>query len=87
MQIKNKTSKNTQKTADLNLYEATCNASYELISVPGIALLRSMGIINKLTVYKKYRYAFGGPVILMIDHSQVAVGKEIASQIQVKEVS
>ena len=81
------TGKNVTSRLSQNLYEAACNANYELISVPDINLLKSMGIHAKLQVHKKYRYAFGGPVILKIDHGQIAVGKEVASQIQVREVS
>lgn len=76
----------TNPAKKISLYDVVCNANYKLVSVPANALLSSMGIDDSFPVYKKYQYRFGGPVIIMSDHSEIAIGKDIAVQIQVSEV-
>lgn len=68
-----------------NIYQAKNNKYYVIESVPDAPLLLSLGIEPNMRVFKKYSYRLGGPVILNIDMCQIAVGKDIAQKIMVKE--
>ena len=70
-----------------NLYQAKKNNVFQVASVPNIKLLENLGLRKGTQVFVKGRYAFGGPVLLRVQNSfVVAVGKDIATQIAVKEV-
>ena len=70
----------------INLYEARMNKPLNVISVPNVGLLQNLGIRVGTKIAVKNRYALGGPVLLRIEDAfTVAVGKDIAAQIAVKE--
>ncbi len=58
---------------------------YTIVSVPNISLLKSLGVRENDTIYKKQSYFFGGPTLLEIDSREIAIGNQIASLIQVEE--
>ena len=69
-----------------NLYEANIDEALEVISVPNIRLLKSLGVRCGTKMAIQNRYSFGGPVLLKIEGAySVAIGKDIATQIAVKE--
>lgn len=71
-----------------NLYEANIDEALEVVSVPNIALLKSLGVRKGVKLAVQTRYSFGGPVLLkMEDAYSVAIGKDIATQIAVKEAT
>ncbi|MCL2376543.1 MAG: ferrous iron transport protein A [Defluviitaleaceae bacterium] len=71
----------------INLYEAKKNGVFQVTSVPDIGLLENLGLRNGTKVVVESRYALGGPVLLRIENTfAVAIGKDIATQIAVKEV-
>ncbi|NLW17777.1 MAG: ferrous iron transport protein A [Firmicutes bacterium] len=69
-----------------DLYGACVGKQYTVEEVPATALLSCLGICPKSVVRKKYCYRMGGPVLLQVGSREVAVGKDIASQIIVREV-
>ena len=69
-----------------NLYEAPAERMYEISEMPDTGLLESLGVRLKAYVYKKYAYSFGGPVLVTIDDSKIAIGKDVARKICVREV-
>ncbi len=69
-----------------DLYRADEGKQYAIKQVPPAALLSCLGICPDSIVQKKYRYRFGGPVLLQVGSREVAVGKDIASHILVEEV-
>jgi Fe2+ transport system protein FeoA len=72
----------------INLYETKKNGTFHVVSVPDVGLLQSLGLRVGTKVRVESRYAFGGPVLLRVEDSfAVAVGKDIATQIAVKEVA
>lgn len=73
------------KNESKNIYQAKCNNYYIINSIPGAPLLQSLGIAPNMRVYKKYAYGLGGPVLLEVDMSQIAIGKDLAKQIVVSE--
>jgi Fe2+ transport system protein FeoA len=70
-----------------NLYEAEQNHKFQVASVPNVGLLKNLGVRNGTKVIVQNRYALGGPVLLRVEDAySVAIGKDIATQIAVKEV-
>ena len=71
-----------------NLYESKKMCDYEVASVPEIGLLQNLGLRVGTTITVQNRYILGGPVLLRVNGAySVAVGKDIAIQIAVKEVA
>jgi len=71
-----------------NLYEAQKNKRLHVVSVPNIGLLKNLGLRNGTEITIKNRYALGGPVLLRVEGTySIAIGKDIATQIAVQEVS
>ena len=72
----------------INLYEAKKHNVFQVASVPNVGLLQSMGLRVGTKVAVQNRYALGGPVLLKVESTySVAIGKDIATQIAVKEVA
>ena len=75
-------------SAIMNLYEAKKNGSFKVASVPNIGLLQNLGLCVDTNITVQGRYALGGPVLLRVEDAfAVAIGKDIATQIAVKEVA
>ena len=73
---------------ETNLYTAPKNGVFTVISVPNIDLLENLGVRVGASIAMQNRYALGGPVLLRVENAySVALGKDIAQQITVKEVS
>lgn len=73
-------------TAVVNLYDAKKDGIFHLASLPDVGLLESLGLRVGTRVTIQSRYALGGPVLLRVEDAfAVAVGKDIAEQIAVKE--
>lgn len=68
-----------------NIYAAEPQKNYVVQSVPKANLLPCLGIFPKSIVTKNYRYRLGGPVLLKVGNRQVAIGKDLAKNILVKE--
>jgi len=72
----------------MNLYQAKKNGIFQVISAPNINLLESLGLRNGTRILVQHRYALGGPVLLRVENAfTIAIGKDIATQIEVKEVT
>ncbi|MCL1863548.1 MAG: ferrous iron transport protein A [Defluviitaleaceae bacterium] len=72
----------------LNLYKAKKGRGLCVVSVPDIDLLQNLGLREGTNISVKNRYALGGPVLLRVEKSfSVAIGKDIATQISVKETN
>ena len=74
--------------AVVNLYEANKNVSFKVEYLPDIGLLQSLGLRVGSKVTVRSRYAFGGPVLLRVEDAfSVAIGKDIATQVALKEIA
>lgn len=72
----------------MSLYEAKKLGSFQVASVPGIQLLENMGLRVGTKITLENRYTMGGPVLLKVEDAYVlAIGKDIAQQIAVRETS
>ncbi len=68
-----------------NLYQAENGKHYYIEALGDNKLLHSLGIYQGALVKKVITYALGGPVLLMVDQREVAVGKAYALAISVRE--
>ena len=72
----------------ISLYEAKKNSCFQVKSMPDIGLLENIGLRVGSVITIQNRYALGGPVLLRIEDAfAVALGKDIAAQITVREVA
>ena len=72
----------------MSLYEARKQGVFQVASVPQIQLLENMGLRTGTQITVQNRYKLGGPVLLLVENSyNIALGKDIAQQITVKEVA
>lgn len=70
----------------INLYQAKKDTPLYVTTVPSIGLLNNLGLRVGTQLYIKNRYPLGGPLLLQIEDSfSIAIGKDIATQIAVKE--
>lgn len=71
----------------VNLYTANAGNVFQVTKMPSIGLLENIGLRVGTKVSVRHRYALGGPVLLHVEDSfSVAIGKDIATHITVKEV-
>ena len=71
----------------ISLYDAKKNSPFQVASIPQIQLLENMGLRIGTQVTVQNRYALGGPVLLRVEEAyDLALGKDIALQIAVKEL-
>ena len=76
------------KNKTINLYTAKNTGTFQVVSVPDINLLENLGVRAGTQITIQNRYALGGPVLLRInDAYSIALGKDIARQITVKEIA
>ncbi|SCG84309.1 hypothetical protein DW1_2749 [Proteiniborus sp. DW1] len=75
--------KNSKKSAD-SIYYAKDDFQYVITSAPELGILKSLGIVKNAIVRKKMTHRMGGPVLLMVESSEIAVGKDIAEKIMVR---
>lgn len=71
------------------IYTAQKNKNYVIChipnNIPNISLLKNLGIRKDSQIFKKHTYRLGGPVLVSVDLREIALGKDIAEQIIVKE--
>jgi len=71
----------------INLYDAKKKGLFTVVGVPEVGLLQNLGLRVGTTVAVKNRYTLGGPVLLRVEDAFcVALGKDIATRVMVKEV-
>jgi len=72
----------------ISLYEAQKQGNFQVTSIPKIGLLENMGLRIGTNILVQNRYAMGGPVLLTVEGAySIAIGKDIAQQVAVTEVS
>lgn len=69
-----------------SLYTSDNDENYTVTSAPELPLLYSLGIYEGSKLIKKNTYKGGGPALVLIETREVAIGKEIALNIQVEKV-
>lgn len=75
----------------MNLYNTKKNYTYKIDNIQGgrhlISKLESMGILPGTKINRINSKVRGGPVVIKVGNSKYALGKGMASKIQVKEVN
>ena len=75
--------RNSMKRSN-NIYNAKDNVEYVITSAPKLGILKSLGLTENAHVYKNMTHRLGGPVLLKVDSSNIAIGKDIAEQIMIR---
>lgn len=70
-----------------NLYEVEREKSYRIQATPDMDQLESIGVISGSIVEKIRTYGGGGPTYIALGTRRIAIGKNIAKEIQVEEVN
>lgn len=70
----------------MELYNSENDQTYKVIAVPNVTLLNTLGVFIGAKIVKKNTYKMGGPVLVAIGSREVAIGKDLAVQIQVEVV-
>ncbi len=70
-----------------NLYQAEIGKNYTIFAIPDNHLLSCIGILEGATIKAEHRYGIGGPVSISLSTRKIAIGKDIAEKIYVKEVN
>lgn len=68
-----------------NIYQSKPGSIYKVIEQPDTNLLKTLGIYVGAKVLKKRSYNFGGPVLIVVDGRDIAIGKKIAKNIIVSK--
>lgn len=66
-----------------NLYTAENDLMYIVGKTPNMSLLNTLGVFEGSKIIKKNTYKMGGPVLILIDGREVAIGKDLACEISV----
>lgn len=69
----------------MSLYTLTTKRSCIIERLPGIALLRSLGLREGIKVNIMSKQPLGGPVVIQIANRSFAIAKDVAEQIEVRE--
>jgi len=67
-----------------SIYNAKDNLQYIVVNAPELGILKSLGIIENAMIQKLMTHRFGGPVLIKVDSSEIAIGKDIAEKIIVR---
>jgi ferrous iron transport protein A len=67
-----------------SIYYAQDNIRYIITKVPELGILKSLGIVKDAYVHKMMTHKLGGPVLIKIESSEIAIGKDIADKIMVR---
>ena len=78
--------KNNQEISEMteSIYYGIDDHQYVVTSAPEVGILKSLGIGKDAIIRKKMTYKMGGPVLLMVGSSVIAIGKDIAEKIMVR---
>ncbi|MGI6577378.1 MAG: FeoA family protein [Eubacteriales bacterium] len=67
-----------------SIYSAPDNLQYIVTNAPELGILRSLGIVKNACIHKMMTHRLGGPVLIKVDSSEIAIGKDIAEKIMVR---
>lgn len=70
----------------MSIYHLNKSSRCIIEKMPEIALLKSLGLRTGMTVSIKSRLPFGGPIVVQMGNRSIAVARDIAKDILVKQV-
>ena len=76
--------KNKYEEKKQSIYNAQDNLQYIIANAPELGILKSLGIVKNACVRKMMTHRLGGPVLLKVESSEIAIGKDIAEKIMVR---
>ncbi|KAB2951807.1 ferrous iron transport protein A [Heliorestis acidaminivorans] len=69
------------------LYNIDQKSKYVIEQIPQVGLLKSLGLREGATVTVLSQQPLGGPIVIKIGSRHIAIAKDLADQITVKETS
>lgn len=82
--MKKNNEKHVSKKANNSIYHAKDGFEYVVTDAPDLGILKSLGIVKDRSIHKRMTHRMGGPVLLMVESSSIAIGKDIAEKILVR---
>lgn len=70
----------------MELYSSNNDEWYTIVDIPDMAMLNPLGVFVGAKILKKHTYKMGGPVLISINSREVAIGKDLATKIQVEAI-
>lgn len=67
-----------------SIYNAKDNLQYIITNAPDLGILKSLGIVKDACVRKIMTHKLGGPVLIKVESSEIAIGKDVAEKIMVR---
>ncbi|NLP35958.1 MAG: ferrous iron transport protein A [Clostridiales bacterium] len=67
-----------------SIYYAEDDLSYTITDAPELGILKSLGIVKNACIRKRMTHRLGGPVLIKVESSEIAIGKDIAEKILVR---
>jgi len=77
------TEKEKMPKTNRSIYYAEDNSQYIVKSTPDLGILKSLGIVENARIQKLFTHRLGGPVLVRVGSSEIAIGKDIAEKIMV----
>lgn len=71
----------------INLYDTQNGGVYNVVEIPEENTLESIGVFPGAHIKVENHYNFGGPIAISLGSRNIAIGKALAKQIFVEEVS
>lgn len=75
---------NNSEDKTQSIYNAKDNLQYIITNAPDLGILKSLGIVKDACVRKIMTHKLGGPVLIKVESSEIAIGKDIAEKIMVR---
>lgn len=69
----------------MNLISAKTNKKYIVVATPENLLLENLGVFENQKIKVKHKYPFSGPVVIEINHRNIAIANPIAKTITLRE--
>jgi hypothetical protein len=76
--------KNNSEEKTQSIYYAQDNLKYIITNAPELGILKSLGIVENASIHKMMTHRMGGPVLIKVESSEIAIGKDIAERIMVR---
>ncbi|WP_026478885.1 FeoA family protein [Alkaliphilus transvaalensis] len=71
----------------MSIYQLKRKNSCTIEKLPQIGLLKSLGLREGMIVNIMSKQPFGGPIVVQMGKRSIAIARNIAEQIQVREVN
>ena len=71
----------------MTLCKSNIKKKYRVVELPDLYLLKMLGIREGITFEVQSRQPLGGPIVVKIAKRSIAIAKDLASEIVIREVA